>query len=355
MAEHDPTIDYPAAYWEDDGRLLVVRASALGHCIWELAALLQGHDPQDYPEAILEAFRQGHELEPVIIHKMIQAGWKPFDPETGEVGIRSAAQRVGELKVGGLLPKRIVRFHPDEVMVGPRDKTKAWLVEAKALSNDNWERARTKGVESLPYHYDWQLSAMMHSLKLPAVWALYNKDTENLALKYAEEPPIGLAAIVKRVKEVYDVATGPDLVQSGRPCDDPKQWPCLFSHLRPQPEESQLPFVPEHLAEEFKELTVRIQGARAIVETQRQIIETTRAQLLHLAKEAGLDVEAEVKPGEKGIRVGLRNDFYRVKVRIDPPRKKVDEGALADDGLLEKYKVDGDKTRTTVVVESVNG
>jgi len=323
----------PSAYWElpdgtitdvwgagDDDARMVVRASALGHCLWELAAHLQGHAPQPYPEAILKAFKAGHDAEPQVLNRLYTTlGWKlsPDHPV--------AAQKAGELRVGG---NRIVRFHPDDVAIPPKTNNippGPRLVEVKALSDDNWERARAKGVGSLPYGYDWQLAAMMLALKLPAAWVLLNKETGNLAFKFVETPPRKLAEIVTRVKQVHEIAIGEDLATSGRPCDRPDQWPCLYRHLRPEPEGEVIPEIPDAQLDEFTILSNRYLTSARHEKSYREQKDQARLALLELAAKAGLDT-------------GMKSSKFQVRI-TKSQRTSLDRGAMVDAGIdLTEYE-----------------
>ncbi len=364
--EH-PGDNRPAAYWELDGNivqpdavygpgefpgLMVVRASALGRCQWELAAMLQGHTPEPVPPAIQLAFDAGHIIEPYVLERL-------YGPDLRWERDEGAAQAQGELVVG---KGRVVRFHPDDVATSHLDGVKR-IVEVKALSSANWQQARVKGPHSLGYGYDWQLSAQMIALRLPAVYVLLEKPDgfnptafdpdvlrkANLAMVYVDTPPHSRVEIVKRVAEIYEVAMGEDLATSGRPCDRPEQWPCAFRHLRPEPEGDTLPTVPDSQVDEFKVLVTRYQGANRIIKTQTEVRDQARAALLELAEEARL-APADPKPGEP-TNGGMRNEHYRVRINRSVG-SKIDKAAMKADGVLDKYQVVGNE-RTTVTVEDV--
>lgn len=350
-ATEHPGDNRPSAYWELDGEIvgidlspdatMVVRASALGKCLWELAAMLQGHKPESPPPVIQRAFDAGHVIEPYVLERI-------YGPDLKWVRDDDAAQVQGELVAGG---GRVVRFHPDDVATSHRDGIRR-IIEVKALSSDNFERARTHGLHSLNYGYDWQLSAQMYALRLPAVYIFLEKpdgfDPENfdpddirkanIAMQYVDAAPRSLGEIVRRVKEIHDVATGEDLSTSGRPCDNPKQWPCAFRHLRPEPEGDELPDVPDSQADEFKLLVTRYMGAARLEKNYAEQKAQARAALLDLASEAGLDR-------------GMRSQHYRVRISTST-RRKFDRAAATADGIdLSAYETES--TSTTVKVEDV--
>lgn len=330
----------PSAYWELDGQVvppdqledamaptMVVRAHALGRCQWDLAAHLQGHEAEEFPPAILRAFRAGHVAEPVVLERLYGAEMKWVRHE-------GAAQAQGELRCGG---NRVVRYHPDDVAVSNLDGVLR-IVEVKALSADNFRKAHIHGPHTLGYGYDWQLSAQMIALGLSAVYVLCEKpdgkdpfDPEtyrnaNLAMRYVDKPERSRAEIIRRVKEIYDVAVGEDLTTSGRPCDDPKQWPCPFRSIRPQPEGDVVPDVPDDRIADFRLLTKKYLAAKAKVDKASEDRDGVRDQLLALADELGMD-----RMGHDGTKVTISRS---TPVLVD--RKK-----LEADGLLGNYSTLG--------------
>jgi len=325
----------PPAYWELDGEIvpsrtpgaiMVIRASALGHCIWELAACLQDYTPLPYPDTILRAFKEGHDAEPLILERLL-------GPEMKWTRVEGAAQAVGELRVG---PNRIIRFHPDDVAASSHEPTIPRLVEVKFLHPQTFEAIHKQGIMSpaaTRYGYDWQLSSMMLGLRLPAVFVVGEKVRKatkagaepapptvgNLAMKYVETPPHSLGEIVRRVKEVYDVAVGDDLAESDRPCDRPDQWPCLFRHLRPEPEggeENNLPDIPPDLYAEAERLLAGYVKFRA------------------LEAQAKKDKEL-LRDAVKGLLGDTAGKAGRLRYRLIPTTKKALNRAAVDEVLAE--------------------
>jgi hypothetical protein len=101
--------------------------------------------------------------------------------------------------------------------------------------------------------YPWQLSVMMHDTGLPGLWGAYNKGTPpinemgdrelcvdegKLYVQRVPTPPIPLSAIVAKAMQIRELVQGSDVVESGRPCDDPSHYPCRYLALRPEPEET---------------------------------------------------------------------------------------------------------------------
>lgn len=219
----------PPVYWEGD--TLIIRASAIGtSCLWELVAAGQGYDPYPLPDVLVRAFREGHELEPVVVERLKQEHRYQF----------VSHQMEGNWLVA---PGIIIRYHPDGLL---RDA----VVEIKALGNELWQKAVRSSVGKTIDEYPWQASVMMHDTGLPLIWVAYNKgtppindmgdrelcaDVGKLHFETLNAPPISRAEITEKALLVRDLIQGPDIILSGRGCDDFEHWPCRYTQLRPQP------------------------------------------------------------------------------------------------------------------------
>lgn len=234
------TDDKPPVYYEDE--LLVIRASAIGGgCLWELVACGQGYAPNNYPANIRRAFDEGNRLEPVILERLEKEHGFKFESKQVE----------GELILGDGV---VVRYHPDGIASWSASATGNftydWVVEAKALSHDVWVKAAKHGVANVFDEYPWQLSVMMHGEMKPGVWAAYNKgyapdengvkreceDQGKLLLQPNLKPLYSLEEIREKAFKIKELVEGEDILESGRPCDSPNHWPCLYLHLRPEEE-----------------------------------------------------------------------------------------------------------------------
>lgn len=240
MTNLPPGDNRPPVYWEDG--TLVIRASALGtSCMWELVAAGQGHEPGLLPPVLVRAFKEGHDLEPVVIHNLRTRGWQI-----------TGAQVEGHLRIAENI---IIRYHPDGKCIPQSMPAVPWafdehLLEVKALTDDLWCQARDHGTGSTIASYPWQLSTMMHAERLPAIWADINKGRPpdehgvrppcnregQIHIERVAVPPIPLHVIRDKALAIYERVMGDDLLSSDRPCDDPSSWPCRFRHLRPEPE-----------------------------------------------------------------------------------------------------------------------
>lgn len=323
----------PPAYHEGD--LLVVRASALGSCLWELIACAQGHEPSPPPERLQRAFDEGHAAEPVILARLEKDGWK-----------LRGAQKEGNLKVGR---NRVVRYHLDSLGMSPSDSQTERVVEAKALSDSNWLQAQRNGIETL-YEYGLQMSTMQWGEGTngpkPGVWVALNKggpigddgeheDTPHkgeLLIQFIDRPIHSLAEIVQRIRAVADGVAEGDVVMSGRPCDDPSQYPCRFLHLRPEEEPADKgpvtldPEVWASLAADYD--AQRVAEAKA-----KKAKERARDEMKRLAREAAGAGDGDPTPE-------LISDEWEV-VWEQGSRFSLDESAMAIDGInVGKYKTE---------------
>lgn len=312
--------DRPPAYFEGD--LLVVRASALGSCMWELIAAAQGHERNAVPEALQAKFDQGHDWEPKVLGRLRELNWKLND---------ELAQQEGALRVGG---NRIVRLHPDAIGE-PSLMEGARVIEVKAFAASTYDKAQRHGVQATFHEYEWQLSAMMHAYRLPGVWVVVNKETGELHFQYVDKPIVPLSEIVKRVKAIYEGALGEDIATTERPCEQPAQWPCRYLHLRPEPErkEREALAVPvEHVAA-FEAAVVNYDSCRRAEAEAKATKEKARNALRAIAAKFAEDG----KPAP-----ALRTESYRVGW-VTSNRKRVDHRAMEADGI----DVDSYSTETT--------
>lgn len=241
----------PPAYYDPDGTL-VLRASAFGgSCLWELVAAAQGYEATILPSNMRRAFNEGHRLEPEVLRRL--------EAEYPVVLDHQAAQREGSLELAKGL---IVRFHPDgagrytqplvgDVFLGKPELNWDVVVEVKALSHDLWKKAVRHGVESTIGEYRWQASVMMLATHKRLLWVVYNKgyppdkdtgikpfceDQGKIHLQLVKTPFVSLSEMVLKGLEVKELVEGEDILESGRPCDDPSHWPCRYLHLRPESE-----------------------------------------------------------------------------------------------------------------------
>lgn len=268
--------DRAPVYYE--GSKLVIRASAIGHpCMWELIAAGQGVDSSGAPAWMKRAFQEGHDAEPLIVRFLQEAHAFEFEShqEQGELVLWKSAD--------DLSPVVVMRYHPDGIANVPDlfmyEHTdcpemiadyKTVVVEIKNLSDGLWQQAVRHGVESTIADYKWQLSGMMIKENLPGLWVCRNKgkrvkgvkvpcaDEGKYYYQYVPEPLVRPQAFYEKGWAIKEGVDGEDLLTSDRPCDDINHFPCLYRHVRPEPEEELLKdnevwLVPEELEETVDE------------------------------------------------------------------------------------------------------
>lgn len=239
-----PGDNRPSVYIENG--ITVIRASALGGCLWELVAEGQGLEPGELPDVLTRAFIAGHDLEPVVLGRMAREGW--------DVG---GEQVEGELKINDRV---VVRFHPDGIGTPPASSFHASsmrVVEIKCLNDQNWNTCLLHGARTFKEGYAWQLSVMMYALDLPATWVYYNKrrldpkvynealkpgveETEEMlsqgkgliAYDHIATPPIPLLAIARKAEEVDRLVRGPDILTTDLACDTVNEFACRYKHYQ---------------------------------------------------------------------------------------------------------------------------
>lgn len=254
--------DRPAVYTEEGG-LTVVRASSLGYCLWELVAILQGHQPEPWPENVIRAMQEGTDGEAGVLARLVDAGWKLE---------ADFAQQTFELACG---PGIVVRYHPDGAGLPATQPTVRHLVEVKRLHRQSFHKIRRHGAGGLPPAYLWQVSAMMVNQRCPAVVVVENKggtpdengvrpeypDDGELEFVWLDEPPRSWAQIIRRVRQIRDLAAGDDITTTDMACEQPDQWPCRFRELRPEPETPVAVPVPGEMKARFEEAAKLLDSA----------------------------------------------------------------------------------------------
>lgn len=359
----------PPAYYEDEGerRTLILRASGIGSkCLFELAAAGQGYDPQPLPDVIVRAFRRGHELEPVVIEQMKreelitflttqEEGHLPVPTDSGLVMIRFHSD--GRAHPGRAFWSRQQNFVvPVDMDYNPLPV----IVEVKCVSDDAWQDAVRGTILNYIDDYPWQVSVMMIASGLPVLMAVYNKgkpektidgipgtsalcpDKGKIHYELITEPPISYEDIIEKVSKVKALIDGPDVVQSGVQCDNPKQWPCRFQHLRPENDDGSGPVtdglstdddddrgtweIPEEDQEEFDRLVLEYVSAKGLEDENKAIRKRALARIEEMVGKGKQTIVSYkwIVPMVKGTSTGT--DWGQVspeaKAEIDAAKTK---------------------------------
>jgi hypothetical protein len=296
----------PPAYYEDG--TLVIRASSLGGPVCQLVAAALGNDILPPPRWLQQAFDAGNYWEGPVLEELRRRGWREVGvyDDSGAIDINGMAQREVDWPVK---PGVIIRFHPDDVLLPVGDEVPTSrevlgfpegpvIVEAKALSAANYEIATRGSAADLPYAYDWQLSAMMLGLGLPAVWVTINKGhpefadneqdtlTATLHAEWVARPPISKAQIVKRVLLIEKLIAAGEVPGGG---DHHGANPCRFLYLCPEAsEQKETTVLLGERADELARWAQWYEQQRELERLAKQRKEEAREQLLELLGDDGL-------------------------------------------------------------------
>lgn len=201
----------PIVYREGD--VWVYRASSIGLPVRCLAAARQGYDPLPSPQHLLAAAAEGNRLEPVVKERLQKEGFR--------IGVE---QQEVELQVEGAAA--ILRGHLDGADVSTPDGRDGLILEVKTMSRRVWDKFwRYRWDRAVTYA--WQLSVYMHAVGAEAaVYAVLNRDTDQLQTFIVEEPPVRWSQIEAKVLAVEAFGERSDLP----PCTG-AEYECSWSYL----------------------------------------------------------------------------------------------------------------------------
>ena len=202
---HTITDQLPSVYTKDS--ITYYRASSLSQCPRTFIFARQGHVPR-IPHTLQEAFTYGIEHEEYVVDMLKQRGAEITDQQL-EV----------ELKVSPTI--RIIG-HIDGIIGSS-------ILEIKCLSHDNVEKFRDDRERFFPY-YMTQISVYMHSLRLPALFAIYDKDEDSLHTINVPTPPIPLEGLITRVEMLESYNTTYNTTDILPDCETTSFCPFFYLH-----------------------------------------------------------------------------------------------------------------------------
>ena len=177
-----------------EGNTSIYRASGIGYCLTRIVAYMLDYKeaPSQFQGQVMaNAAREGNLHEGSIIERLEEEGFRVDETQTQV-----------ELQV---LPRVLIRGHTDGIVYPPRAK-KARVLEVKTMSKDRfrmWERVGDNTADRMASGewdgYAWQLSAYMHTLNLPAIYVVKNRDSGKLLIDEVKVPPIPLRDITKKI------------------------------------------------------------------------------------------------------------------------------------------------------------
>ncbi len=206
---HDPKVDA----W-------VYRASSVGRSLRCLSSARQGYDPLPPPEYLLEAAEAGNRYEVIVKGRLRQLGYR-ISGEQGQIDFP-------------VIPGVVIRGHLDgSHCLSPNDPVDR-ILEVKSMSQRVFDTWMPYGFEKFP-EYAAQLSSYMHAEgarrnqgKVPeAVYAVVNRDTDELDIRVIKEPPVPIQSIIQKVALAEQFASMSQLPV----CDSASQYSCPYSYL----------------------------------------------------------------------------------------------------------------------------
>lgn len=209
-----PTSDNrPIAYLDADGTA-VYRASSVGRPMRCLAAARQGFEALPAPQYLIEAAEAGSRYEPIVIHLLREQGWEISGTQgTAEIELRAD-------------PRLIVRGHLDALhAIDPTDGTDRML-EVKSMSARVWDEWQRWRFAKFPT-YAAQLTTYMEFAGRPAVYAVINRETEELEVMRIEHPPVPFSQIVQKVLMAEALAAMEQLPV----CSGGTEYTCPYDYL----------------------------------------------------------------------------------------------------------------------------
>lgn len=231
----------PVAWREErDGKeIVVVRASAYGHCLRALCANLCGYDPRLPDDRSLQRMDEGNLHEPDILRRVKEDhGWEALSPEAAaerltargrqaSVHIDDADKAQVRVEMDVLRNVLMTRGHTDGVVFKYSAER---VAETKALGRDiykPWVAAHDWNHSGQFRNYAVQLSLYMYATDLPGLFACKNRDTGDLDVHLVETPPVGIGELRAKAALILAGARHGALPD----CDRKPEWFCNFRYL----------------------------------------------------------------------------------------------------------------------------
>lgn len=212
--------DAAIAYEDDDG-IVRYRASSVGRCPRALFASRLGMTPIDPPSDMQARFDDGHLHEGAVRQKMLDAGIQVVDDQS-------------EIIVP-ITPRLLIVGHHDGIVsnlgdwsaiapdLGPVPNLA--VLEIKSMAQSSFEKWQLHGFDAFP-NYATQIALYMEALSMPAVYAVKNKNSGQMAWRLLDELPADLAAIKRKIVGVEQAVRDNVMPDCG-----PVDWPCPFFYL----------------------------------------------------------------------------------------------------------------------------
>ncbi len=312
--------DRAIVYFDPKVGAWVYRASSVGRSLRCLSSARQGYDPLPDPDYLVQAAQAGHRYEVIAKSKLRGEGYK-ISGEQGNVDFE-------------VMPGVIIRGHLDgSHCIAPLDPVDRML-EVKSMSQRVFSQWMLHGFERFP-EYAAQVAAYMRmeghrrgqGTVPEAVYAVINRDTDEMDVRVLKEPPADFEAIVQKVALCEQFAS----MQQLPACDSASQYACPYDYLCDRHE------VLFEEIEEGKEATLKQAGDKYVeVLKQEKIVKDNKETLRNELRTA------------LGKRDEVRVPGYLFTNKIPKPKKSVDlvglRKKLGDE--LDEYLVDSEPKRS---------
>lgn len=198
----------------------VYRASSVGRSIRCLSAARQGYDPLPPPDYLVEAAQAGNRYE-LIAKTLLRTRGYTVSGEQGEVDYR-------------VNDTSIIRGHLDgsHCLVPGDDLPR--ILEVKSMSQRVFDKWLSHGFGKFP-EYSAQITSYMYAQAqkqgregfLEAVYAVINRETDEMDVRVLSEPPADIEAIIQKVTLAENFAELGQLPV----CDSASQYTCPYNYL----------------------------------------------------------------------------------------------------------------------------
>lgn len=297
----------PIAYRE--GERWVFRASSIGKPLRCLLMAMHGYDALPAPDYLARAAEAGNVAEDVVKRLLREQGYTI----TGE-------QHTAEIEV---MPNVIIRGHTDGWHIRHPDLDGSHLLEVKSMSNNVWDKWARWRFDRFA-EYAAQITTYMHAAQRPALYARYNRDTEELSTEVITIPPLNFERDV-----ASKAAVAVKLFESHAPLPHcaGAEYQCAYSYFCDHR---------DYLFEEVESGTDTV--LTRLAQEYREVLDLEK-ELSSRKKEVGKELRLAM---DKRKKVET-SDGWKITIVTGQSARRLDEDALRArmGDTLDKYYIDG--------------
>lgn len=221
--------DYAIVRVTDAG--IYYRASALGGCFRALWAARNGHEPKSPPDGMQAIFDRGHEIEDIVLDRMVEDGWNIYDRQREiiiplELQLDPPCFIVGHIDALGTPPPGLNPADPESHLF-------EHLIEVKGFGPQLMSQFNRQGLNAFP-RYKIQTGAYCRGIPCGDIaFSVYDKEADTYSVRFYnnEVEAWQLEAIVLSVEEMYRTGTLPTCTN---------EYPCPYYYLH-DPKEMPMP------------------------------------------------------------------------------------------------------------------